>query len=108
MNKPDTHPEECKHVLKDLLRFSRATARGDQEIARQAARHLEQSLEMLLDQMNSPDTQAEECKRVLRDLLKFFRATARGDQEIARQAAKRLEDSLKRLLERMRQTSGGS
>ncbi len=51
MNKPDSLAEEYKHVFKDLLRFSKATARGDQEIARQAARDLEESLEMLLEQM---------------------------------------------------------
>ena len=51
MNKPDTRAEECERVLKDLLRFFRATARGDQEIARQAAGHLEESLEELLEQM---------------------------------------------------------
>lgn len=51
MIKPDIPAEEFKHVLKDLLRFSRATARGDQEIAREAAGHLEESLEILLEQM---------------------------------------------------------
>ena len=51
MNNPDTPAEEYKHVLKDLRRFFRATSRGDQEIARQAARQLEESIERLLEQM---------------------------------------------------------
>lgn len=51
MNKPDTLAEEYELVLKDLLRFFRATARRDQNNARRAARILEESLEALLEQM---------------------------------------------------------
>ena len=101
MNKPDTQAEECKHVLKDLLRFSRATARGDQEIARQAARDLEESLERFLEQVNKPCTLAEEYELVFKDLLRFSRATARRDQNNARRAARILEESLERLLEKL-------
>ena len=51
MNIPDSLAEEYRHVLKDLLRFFRAMARGDEDIARQAAQHLEESLETLVETM---------------------------------------------------------
>ena len=104
MNKPDTQAVE--RVRKDLLKLSGATERGDLKTARQLAGHLEESLQMLIEQMNKPDTQA--VKRARKDLLKFSTATARGDQEVARQLAGRLEESLEELLDQMRQTRGGS
>ena len=45
----NTTDEDCRVVLKDLLRFVKAMARGDQYIAREAAQHLEESLEALLN-----------------------------------------------------------
>ena len=49
MNIPDNLAIEYRCVFKDLLRFFRATARGDQDGARKAAKHVEESLETLAE-----------------------------------------------------------